>query len=157
MIIPECKAITISGAVFLEIWNSSETMTPDSKKIIFDYLSRYGVRDKDAATTLGIKKRKSAVGKTKRGGMRRTLDLHGMTIGPALAALHDAIDECAKRGVAELLVVHGYGLHSASGNGGVLKAAVRRYLEGNNDPRIRSFAAAALKDGGEGATVVRLR
>jgi DNA-nicking Smr family endonuclease len=132
-------------------------MIADPRKIILDHLARYGVRDKDAAATLGIKKRKSTVGKTRRGGMRRTIDLHGMTVGPALAALRDVLDECVNRGIAELLVVHGYGLHSAPGEGGVLKAAVRRYLEGKNDLRIRSFTAAAPKDGGEGAAIVRLR
>ncbi len=131
-------------------------MIADPRKIIFDHLARYGVRDKDAAASPGMKK-KNAVGKTKRGNMRKTLDLHGMTVGPALAALRDAIDECACRGVAELLVVHGYGLHSAPGEAGVLKTAVLRWLEGENDPRIKSFTAAAPKDGGEGATLVRLR
>ncbi len=132
-------------------------MNPDPKKTILDYLDRHGVRDKDAAASLGRKKKTFAAGTTKRGSVRATIDLHGMTTGPALAALRDAIDDCAQRGVAELLVVHGYGLHSAPGEGGVLKTAVRQYLEAGNDPRIRSFTTAMRKDGGEGATVVRLR
>jgi DNA-nicking Smr family endonuclease len=135
----------------------SQAMIADPRKIILDHLARYGVRDKDAAASPGMKKKKNAVGTTKRGSMRKTLDLHGMTVGPALAALRDAIDECAHRGIAELLVVHGYGLHSAPGEAGVLKTAVLRYLEGENDPRLKSFTAAAPKDGGEGATLVRLR
>ncbi|HMD68303.1 MAG TPA: Smr/MutS family protein [Chitinivibrionales bacterium] len=132
-------------------------MNPGPKKIILDYLDRHGVRDKDAAAERGKKKKTLGAGVTRRGSVRATIDLHGLTTGPALAALRDAIDDCAERGVAELLVVHGYGLHSAPGQGGVLKTAVRQYLEGKNDPRIRSFTTAMPKDGGEGATVVRLK
>ena len=104
----------------------------DSRKTILRYLALHGVRDKDAAVPLAKRKKHLAVGRTRRGGVRKTLDLHGMTTGPALAALRDVIDECSRRGLTELLVVHGYGLHSAPGEGGVLRAAVRQYLESGN-------------------------
>jgi DNA-nicking Smr family endonuclease len=129
----------------------------DSRKIILQYLDRHGVRDKDAAVMSVKRKKTLAVGATRRGSVRATIDLHGMTTGPALAALRDAIDDCVQRGVAELLVIHGYGLHSAPGEGGVLKVAVRQYLEAGNDPRIRRFTTAKPKDGGEGATLIWLR
>ena len=128
----------------------------ESTKKILDHIDRYGVHDKDALASTGKNRQKKSG--TQRSGKRRfrkTLDLHGMTTGFALAALREAIDECAERGIAELLVIHGYGLHSAPAEGAVLKTAVRHYLEGKNDPGIRSFSTAAPKDGGEGATLVR--
>jgi DNA-nicking Smr family endonuclease len=128
-----------------------------SKKIILDHLARHGVRDKDSIAQNQKRQKKSSISRKKRGISCKTLDLHGMTAGIALAALREALDECAERGIAELLVIHGYGLHSAPAEGAVLKTAVRQYLDGGNDSRIRGFAAAAPKDGGEGATLVRLR
>jgi DNA-nicking Smr family endonuclease len=124
---------------------------------ILEYIARHGVRDKDALASTGNHQQRKSV--TRRSGKRRirkTLDLHGMTTGIALAALREAIDECAERGIAELLVIHGYGLHSAPAEGAVLKTAVRQYLEGRNDQRIRSFTTAAPKNGGQGATQVRM-
>jgi DNA-nicking Smr family endonuclease len=129
----------------------------DSTKKILEYLASYGVRDKDAIAASGKspgKKKGHLTGKKRN---RRTIDLHGKTSNIALSILRQVIDECAERGTDELLVIHGYGLHSAPGEGCVLKTMVRQYLEGNNDPRIRSFISAAPKDGGDGATMVRLR
>jgi DNA mismatch repair protein MutS2 len=129
----------------------------NSSKIILDHLARHGVQDKDAITQVRKPQKKSAIRRKKRGISRKTLDLHGKTTAVALAALREAIDECADHGIAELLVIHGYGLHSAPAEGAVLKTAVRQYLEGRNNPRMRNFTTAAPKDGGEGATLVRLR
>ena len=128
----------------------------ESAKKILEYIDRHGVRDKDALASTGKQQqRKSTTQRSGKRRFRKTLDLHGMTTGIAIAALREAMGECAERGIAELLVIHGYGLHSAPAEGAVLKTAVRQYLEGKNDPRIRSFTMAALKDGGEGATLVR--
>lgn len=128
-----------------------------SKEIILNHLARYGVQDKDAAEQSKKRQKKSGTHRSGKGRFRKTLDLHGMTTGIAIAALREAMDECAQRGIAELLVIHGYGLHSVPAEGAVLKTAVRQYLEGKNDQRIRSFTTAAPKDGGEGATLVRLK
>jgi DNA-nicking Smr family endonuclease len=130
----------------------------ESAKKILEYIDRHGVRDKDALASTGKQQqRKSTTQRSGKRRFRKTLDLHGMTTGIAIAALREAMGECAERGIAELLVIHGYGLHSAPAEGAVLKTAVRQYLEGKNDQRIRSFTTAAPKDGGEGATLVRLR
>jgi DNA-nicking Smr family endonuclease len=130
----------------------------ESTKKILEYIDRHGVRDKDAlASTEKQQQRKSATQPSGKRKFRKTLDLHGMTTVIALAVLREAIDECAERGIAELLVIHGYGLHSAPAEGAVLKTAVRQYLEGKNGLRIRSFTTAMPKDGGQGATMVRLR
>lgn len=127
----------------------------ESTKKILEYLARYGIHDKDR---IAQNRKRQKISGTHRSGKRRfrkTLDLHGMTTSIAIAALRKAIDGCAERGIAELLVIHGYGLHSAPAEGAVLKTAVRQYLEGKNDPHLRSFATAMPKDGGEGATLVK--
>jgi len=75
-----------------------------------------------------------------------------------MATLRDALDSCKAAGASELMVIHGYGLHSKPGEGGTIKTAVRQYLEEATDAgKIRSFVIAAPKNGGEGATVVKLR
>jgi DNA-nicking Smr family endonuclease len=127
----------------------------DSTRKILEHLARFGVRDKDAAMAAKHSPHGPSKARKKRENNRVTLDLHGMTVVFALSALREVIDECADKGVRELLVIHGHGLHSKPGEGAVLKTAARHYLEGRNDERIRSFTTAAPKEGGEGATIVR--
>ena len=132
----------------------------DKKNIdlILQHLDRYGIRDKDAIAQQQKKSREkkpSAALETKRGVVRKRLDLHGMTIDRALPALRQAIDECKEKGIGELLVIHGYGLHSQPVGEGVLKKAVLDFLEGSSDVRIRDYAQAMNRDGGAGATLVR--
>jgi len=104
---------------------------PDPREIILRHLARYGVRDKDAVAAASAKGKKTREGRTRNG--RRALDLHGLTVDAAIATLRDEIDRCASHGVAELLVIHGYGLHSKPGEGGTLKTAVKQYLEEISD------------------------
>jgi DNA-nicking Smr family endonuclease len=127
----------------------------NSKKTILAHLTRFGVHDKDAAAQNQKRQSKSTTQKSGKRKFRKTLDLHGMTTGVAIAALREAIDECTEQGIGELLIIHGYGLHSAPQEGAVLKTVVRQYLEANVNPRIRSFVTATPKHGGEGATMVR--
>ncbi|HUI92388.1 MAG TPA: Smr/MutS family protein [Chitinivibrionales bacterium] len=126
-----------------------------SRKTILDHLTRYGVLDKDAMAQNRKQQRKSGIQKSGKRKFRMTLDLHGMTSPKAMAALREAVNECSEKGIAELLVIHGYGLHSAPAEGGVLKTAVKQYIEAINGLRVRSFTTAAPKNGGEGATLVR--
>jgi DNA-nicking Smr family endonuclease len=126
--------------------------------LILQHLDRYGIRDKDAMAQLQRKareKKPSAAVESRRGVLRKRLDLHGMTLDRALPALRRAIDECRQKGIGELLVIHGYGLHSQPAGEGVLKKAVLDYCEENSGSAIRGYAAAMAKDGGAGATIVR--
>jgi DNA-nicking Smr family endonuclease len=127
--------------------------------LILQHLDRYGIRDKDAIAEHQKKpreKRASSALQTKRGVVRRRLDLHGMTIDRALPVLRQAIDECKEKGIGELLVIHGYGLHSQPVGEGVLKKAVLDFLEERHDARIRDYAQAMSRDGGAGATLIRI-
>jgi DNA-nicking Smr family endonuclease len=131
----------------------------ENSDIILRHLDRYGIRDKDAIAEHQKKpgeKRASAALQTKRGVVRKRLDLHGMTIEQALPVLRQAIEECKEKGIGELLVIHGYGLHSHPAGEGVLKKAVLDFLEERRDARIRDYATAMSRDGGAGATLVRI-
>ena len=57
----------------------------------------------------------------------------------------------------ELLVVHGYGLHSDPNEGPVLKKLVRDMLDRELRPKYRTYRTASIRDGGEGATLVAVR
>lgn len=126
--------------------------------LILRHLDKYGIRDKDAIAQekKGRTREKPAAAlRTNRGVMRKRLDLHGMTLDRALPALRQAIEDCEKAGIGELLVIHGYGLHSQPAGEGVLKKAVLDFLEERPDSRIRDYSQAMNRDGGAGATLVR--
>jgi DNA-nicking Smr family endonuclease len=129
----------------------------DGTREILRYVERHGVRDKDEASArrrrLPVKKN---IERGRKGAFRKTIDLHGMVSDGAELALAEAFDECAKHGIKELLVVHGWGMHSDPREGGVLKKLVRDSLEFRYAARVRSFGPALVRDGGEGATLVRL-
>jgi DNA-nicking Smr family endonuclease len=77
--------------------------------LILKHLDRYGIRDKDAMADLQKKSREkkpAAALQTRRGVVRKRLDLHGMTVDRALPVLRQAIDECMDKGIGELLVIH---------------------------------------------------
>jgi DNA-nicking Smr family endonuclease len=84
------------------------------------------------------------------------LDLHGMTQEEAHRALARFIHRAQESGARTVLVITGKG--SAAGGGGVLRAAVPRWLnEPGLRPRILSFTWAQPKDGGSGALYLLLR
>ncbi|HEY5920647.1 MAG TPA: Smr/MutS family protein [Kofleriaceae bacterium] len=84
-----------------------------------------------------------------------TLDLHGMTIEPALAQLRKFLVESRQLGRRCVLVVHGKGTHSD--HGAPLREAVLQHLLGALSGLVHAFASAAPPDGGHGATYVMLR
>jgi DNA-nicking Smr family endonuclease len=84
-----------------------------------------------------------------------TLDLHGMTVEPALTQLKKFLLEARQLGRRCVLVVHGKGTHSE--HGAPLREAVMRQLLGALSGFVHAFASAAPSDGGDGATCVMLR
>jgi len=89
-------------------------------------------------------------------GIEARLDLHGMTQEEAHRALTRFILRAFDEGLRLALVITGKG--SVSGGGGVLRAAVPRWLnEPELRPRVLSFTWAQPKDGGSGALYVLLR
>lgn len=84
-----------------------------------------------------------------------TIDLHGMTVEPAMAQLRQFLFESARLPRRCILVVHGKGTHSE--HGAPLREAVLQALLGPLSGLVHAFASAAPSDGGEGATYVMLR
>ncbi|MFP4418802.1 MAG: Smr/MutS family protein [Chitinivibrionales bacterium] len=121
---------------------------------ILRYLDKHGVVDKDSGLDAQRKNLKRFVEKNKR-NYRITLDLHGKTQQQAESMIRGAVQRCRRQGINQLLIIHGRGHHSP-GEGGVLKQLVRIMLSHELRPYIRSYAPARPKDGGAGATLVRV-
>ncbi|MFO8063616.1 MAG: Smr/MutS family protein [Spirochaetia bacterium] len=81
------------------------------------------------------------------------LDLHGMTVEEATAVTQRFIESSLAAGHRKVLIVHGKGLHSQ--DGGVLKQAIRRFLE--KHPDTGAMGTPKQRDGGSGASWVMLR
>ncbi len=132
----------------------------DGREEILRYVERHGVRDKDAGAPLSRKRSgKSGVTRNRKGGFRKTIDLHGMVSIDAERELTRALNDCVKRGIRELLIIHGKGTHSDPDvpDGGVLKKMVRDNLEFRFAALVRRFGPALPREGGDGATVVTVR
>jgi DNA-nicking Smr family endonuclease len=76
------------------------------------------------------------------------LDLHTFQAREVKELVPEYIEECLKRGILEIRVIHGKG-------SGTLKRLVRSLLEKN--PHVAGFRDAGLEEGGWGATVVSLK
>ena len=124
---------------------------------ILRFLDEHGVSDKDASAPSRPKKHNSGIKKIGKKGLRKTIDLHGMVSEDAERELVRAMEECRRKGIKELLIIHGWGQHSNPSEGGVLKKLVRECLEYRYALAVRGFKTALPKDGGEGATLVTLK
>jgi DNA-nicking Smr family endonuclease len=82
------------------------------------------------------------------------IDLHGLTLEEARAALRAFLLAAAARRLRCLRIVHGKGLRSGQ-RGPVLKNAVNTLLR--RVELVLAFTSAAMRDGGTGATLVLLR
>jgi DNA-nicking Smr family endonuclease len=82
------------------------------------------------------------------------LDLHGLTRPQALEKLRAFIASAQKRGIRQVLIIHGKGYQSEGGEA-ILKPAVAAWLR-----KIRAamaFCPAQAADGGDGALYVLLK
>ena len=75
------------------------------------------------------------------------LDLHAFSPKDVKDLVPEYIEECLRRGITELRIIHGKGT-------GAIKGIVLRLLETN--PHVAGFKDAGLGGGGWGATEVRL-
>jgi len=131
-------------------------MPTNSRSEILAYLDRHVTIDKDATSARGRGRKPASTGGRGRAS-RRTLDLHGMTEDRAVVALRSALQRYCEQGINELLVIHGKGWHSDIAGGPVLKRLVHAMLENELRDKVRRWQPAIPRDGGEGATLVRLR
>jgi DNA mismatch repair protein MutS2 len=72
----------------------------------------------------------------------------GRTVEEAKPEIDRFLDRAALAGTAEVRIVHGHGT-------GRLRAAVRQFLRGH--PHVESHRPGEPREGGDGATVVRIR
>jgi len=78
----------------------------------------------------------------------REMDLHAMDRPSARRAVLDALDAARRAGTKRLRIIHGKGT-------GALRDEVRFLLE--DHPAVDDFRYAKPREGGDGATEVRLR
>ena len=97
---------------------------------------------------------------------RFKFDLHGYTLDEANLKVRDLIITCTKKKYKEILLITGKGLHSnsdsdayVSKNFSKLKYSVPEFIKSNEElsKLIISLSDADLKDGGEGAILVKLK
>ena len=97
---------------------------------------------------------------------RYKFDLHGFSLDEANRKVKEIIEYCAKNKFRELLLITGKGLHSTSDKDaytskdfGKLKFSVPEFIK--SDPEINklivSINEAEVKDGGEGAILIKLK
>ena len=97
---------------------------------------------------------------------RFRFDLHGYTLDEANQKVRDVIFSCVKNKYKEILFITGKGLHSTSDSDAYvskdfskLKHSVPNFIKSDEDLNkfVISISDANIKDGGEGAILVKLR
>ena len=97
---------------------------------------------------------------------RFRFDLHGHTLDEANQRVKEIIFACVKNKYKEILFITGKGLHSTSDNDAYaskdlskLKYSVPEFIKSDEDLNKFAFSIsyADIKDGGEGAILVKLR
>lgn len=83
-----------------------------------------------------------------------SLDLHGNTSDAARRLLQEFLHEAAQRGLRCVLVIHGKGMNSPSGEA-VLRRLTRHWL--TQRPDVLAYCDAPPRDGGSGAVLVLLK
>ena len=124
-------------------------LPPEAKLIVDGDSGRYGAR------SAGVSHAQVAALRAGKVRAEATLDLHGMTVEPALAQLRRFLVESRQLGRRCVLVIHGKGTHSE--HGAPLRESVLQQLLGPLSGLVHALASAAPVDGGEGATYVMLR
>ena len=97
---------------------------------------------------------------------RFRFDLHGHSLDEANQIVKDIIFSCVKKKFKEILFITGKGLHSTSDSDAYvskdfskLKYSVPDFIKSDDDLNkfVFSISDADIKDGGEGAILVKLR
>ncbi len=130
-------------------------LSQEDKKTWEDYIKDpSGIYDKDNKNQRKIRKE------------RLKFDLHGFTLEEANSKVREVITYCIENNYKELLLITGKGIHSTneedtyvSKNFGKLKYSVPDFIK--SDTELNSFIIsineAAIKDGGEGAILIKLK
>jgi len=118
------------------------------------WLQRHPIIDKDAEEEKFAEKSKMDNSEYLRNlAAEGMIDLHGFTRDKAWVALDRYIDECKKRGLRKIRIVHGKGNHSDEEP--VLVQMVRTFIE--QDTRLGAYGYSDRSEGGKGSTWVIIR
>ncbi len=128
-------------------------MENEKSKEILNYIDVHGIEDKDGESAR--KRKKRSVQKGSRENIK-VVDLHGKRAQEATSALRNALHKAKRDGYRKIRVIHGVGHHSDPSQGPVLKKLVRSMLEKELSSYIRDYRADIPRNGGEGATIIRL-
>ena len=97
---------------------------------------------------------------------RYRFDLHGFTLSEANEKIKELIDSCQKKNFKEILLITGKGLHSnvdknayVSKDLSKLRFAVPEYIKSKKElsDKVIEIMEAEIKDGGEGALIIKLK
>lgn len=117
-------------------------LPPDSDREITDIAESYrhnGIGEKDLQ-------------KLRRSAPEGELDLHGLTVAEAHAALDNFLQRAAVNRWQIVEIIHGRGLHSNNSGGGILRGKTRQWLSGC--PAVLAFIQPPKNSG---AVLVLLR
>ena len=130
-------------------------LSKEDKKVWENYIKNPSdVFDKDKSNLKKVK------------NQRFKFDLHGFTLDEANKKVKEIILNCVEKKYKEILLITGKGMHSSnvkdtyvSKDLGKLKFSVPNFIKTDEElsKLTLSISNADLKDGGEGAIIVRLR
>ena len=131
-------------------------LSSDDKKIWEDYLKNpTDLYDKDQNSSQEIRKK-----------ARFKFDLHGFSLVEANIKVKELILDCSKKKFKEILLITGNGLHSkthlnsyVSNELSKLRYSVPEFITSDQElsSLIVSIQEAKIKDGGEGAIIIKLK
>ena len=136
--------------------NKHKNLSPEDKKNWEDYIKNPSdVFDKDKTNSIDTKKK-----------IRFRFDLHGFTLDQANKKVKEIIISCIEKKYKEILFITGKGKHSTNDKDiykskdlGRLKYSVPEFI--NSDQELSSLIVsirdAKIKDGGEGAIIIKLK
>ena len=131
-------------------------LSPEDKKNWEDYIKNPSdVFDKDKTNSVNTKSK-----------IRFRFDLHGFTLDQANKKVKEIILSCIEKKYKEILFITGKGKHSTNDKDiytskdlGRLKYSVPEFINSDQELRalIVSIQDAKIKDGGEGAIIIKLK
>ena len=136
--------------------NKHKDLSPEDKKNWEDYIKNPSdVFDKDKTNSINTEKKS-----------RFRFDLHGFTLDQANKQVREIILSCIEKKYKEILLITGKGKHSTNDKDiykskdlGILKYSVPEFV--NSDQELSSLIVsirdAKIKDGGEGAIIIKLK
>ena len=136
--------------------NKHKDLSPEDKKNWEDYIKNPSdVFDKDKANYINTEKKSQF-----------RFDLHGFTLDQANKKVREIILSCSEKKYKEILFITGKGKHSTNDKDiytskdlGRLKYSVPEFINSDQELRalIVSIHDAKIKDGGEGAIIIKLK